>query len=53
MRDAGCELTERGELLSLHQTILRGPQIFQRFRQFAGALPSLSNNRTFSIAITA
>ena len=35
--DAGGELAERGKLFSLHQTILRGPQVFQRFRQLAGA----------------
>ena len=37
MRDAGGELTERGELLRLHQTILRGAQVFQRVCQFARA----------------
>ena len=37
MRDAGGELAERGELLRLHEPVLRGPQIFERARQFAGA----------------
>ena len=37
VRDASGELTERGELLGLHQTILRGPQILQGFSQFARA----------------
>ena len=36
MRDTGGQLTERGELLRLDQAVLRGPQILQRFRQFAG-----------------
>ena len=29
MRDTGGELTERGELLRLHQTVLRRPQIIE------------------------
>ena len=37
VRDAGGELTKRGELLRLHQTILRGAQVLQRRRQFARA----------------
>ena len=37
VRDAGGELTERGELLCLHQAVLRGAQILQRLRQFARA----------------
>ena len=37
VRDAGGQLTERGQLLGLDQAILRGPQVLQRFRQFAGA----------------
>ena len=37
MRDAGGQLAKRGELLRLHQAVLRGPQILQRFRQFARA----------------
>ena len=36
--DAGGELAERGELLGLHQAVLRGPQFLQRLRQFGGAL---------------
>lgn len=35
MRDARGELSERGELLGLHQPVLRRPQLLQRFRQFA------------------
>src|ERR1700676_1462494 len=35
VRDTGGELAERGQLLSLHETILCGPQIFQRSSQFA------------------
>src|SRR5262245_4051106 len=30
------KLTERGELLCLHEAVLRCAQILQRFRQFAG-----------------
>jgi len=30
-------LAKRGELLGLHQPVLRGAQLFQRFPQFAGA----------------
>ena len=37
VRDAGGELTERGEFLRLHQAVLRGAQILQRLRQFARA----------------
>ena len=37
VRDAGGKLAERGELLRLHEPVLRGPQIFERARQFAGA----------------
>ena len=37
VRDAGGELAERGELLRLHQAVLRGAQILQRLRQFARA----------------
>jgi hypothetical protein len=37
MGDTGGQLAERGELLGLHQAILRGAQIVQRFCQFAGA----------------
>ena len=37
MRDAGGQLAERGELFGLHQAVLRGPQVLQRFRQFARA----------------
>src|SRR5450755_3707969 len=33
----GCQLAERGELLGLHQAILRGPQVLQRLRQFTRA----------------
>ena len=36
MRDTGGELTERGELLCLHQTVLCGAQVLQRLHQFAG-----------------
>ena len=37
MCDAGGELAKRGELLRLHQAILRSPQVFQRCGQFARA----------------
>ena len=37
MGDASSQLTQRGKLLSLHQAILRRPQVLQRLRQFAGA----------------
>src|SRR5450759_75268 len=37
VRDAGGQLTERGELLRLDQAVLRSPQVLQRLRQFAGA----------------
>ena len=37
VRDASGELTKRGQLLCLHQAVLRGSQILQRFRQFARA----------------
>ena len=37
MRDAGGQLTKRGELLGLHQAVLRGAQVLQRLRQFARA----------------
>ena len=53
VRDAGGQLAERGELLGLHQAVLRGAQVFQRLRQFARAGLTLSNRRTFSIAIAA
>ena len=36
VRDAGGQLSERGQLLGLHQAVLRGAQFFQRLRQFAG-----------------
>ena len=39
VRDASGELTERGELLRLHQAVLRGAQILQRGSQFARARP--------------
>ena len=35
MRDAGGELTERGELLRLDEAVLRGAEVLQRLRQFA------------------
>ena len=37
MRDASGELTERGELLRLHEAVLCGAQILQRLGQFACA----------------
>ena len=37
MGDTGCELPERSEFLGLHQALLRGAQVFERFREFAGA----------------
>ena len=37
--DAGGELAERRKLFGLHQAILRGAQVFQRFAQIVGALP--------------
>ena len=37
VRDAGSELTERGELLRLDKAVLRGAQILQRCGQFARA----------------
>ena len=37
VRDAGGQLAERGEFLGLHQAVLRGAQVLQRLRQFAGA----------------
>src|SRR5215203_3163044 len=37
MRDAGGQLAERGELLSLDQPLLRGSELLERFRQFPGA----------------
>ena len=37
VRDAGGQLPERGELLRLHQAVLRGAQLLQRLRQFARA----------------
>ena len=37
VRDAGGELTERGELLRLNQAVLCGTQFLQRLRQFARA----------------
>ena len=37
VRDAGGELTKRGELLRLHQAVLRGAQVLQRCGQFARA----------------
>ena len=37
MRDASGELTERGKLLCLYQSVLRRSQLFQRFCQFARA----------------
>ena len=36
VRDAGGELAERGELLRLHEAVLRGPQILERARQLLG-----------------
>ena len=51
--DAGGQLAERGELLGLHQTVLRGAQILQRLRQFLVRVSTLSNSRTFSMAIAA
>ena len=35
VRNAGGELAERGELLRLHQAVLRGAQLLQRLCQFA------------------
>ena len=37
VRDAGGELAERGELLRLHQAVLRSAQVFQRSGQLARA----------------
>ena len=37
VRDAGGQLTERGELLRLHQAVLRGAQVLQRLCQVARA----------------
>ena len=37
VRDAGGQLAERGELLGLDQTVLRGSELLERFRQFPGA----------------
>ena len=36
VRDAGGELAERGELLGLHQPVLRGAQFVERLRQLPG-----------------
>ena len=36
--DAGGELAERGQLLGLHQAILRGAEIFEGQRELPGAL---------------
>ena len=52
VRDAGGQLTERGQLLRLDQAVLRGAQILQRLRQFAGTASTFSNRRAFSIATT-
>jgi hypothetical protein len=37
VRDAGGELAERGELLGLHQAILRGAQFVERSDKLFGA----------------
>ena len=39
VRDAGSELTERGELLRLDQPVLRGAQILQRLRPVRACEP--------------
>src|SRR5450759_1929755 len=41
MRNAGGELAERGQLLGLHQSILRGAQFIERLRQFPGSFLDL------------
>ena len=41
MRDARGELAERGQLLGLHQAILRGAQVVQRLGQVVRALAQL------------
>ena len=53
VRDAGGELAERGELLRLHQAILRGAQVLERRGSSRVRACTSSNRRTFSIAITA
>ena len=53
MRDAGGELAERGELLGLHQAILRGAQIVEGCGSSLVRACTSSNRRTFSMAITA
>src|SRR5262245_6411378 len=37
MRDASGQLTERGQLLRLHQAVLHAAQVLQRFCQFSRA----------------
>ena len=37
MRNTSGQLPERSKLLRLNQAVLGGSQVFQRFRQFAGA----------------
>jgi hypothetical protein len=40
VRDAGGELAERGELLGLHQAVLRGAQVVERLRQLPRCAPA-------------
>ena len=53
VRDAGGELTKRGEFLRLHQAVLRGAQVSSDFASSRVRACTSSNKRTFSIAITA
>ena len=52
MRDAGGQLTKRGELLGLDQAVLGGSQVLQRLANSRVRASTLSNSRTFSIAST-
>ena len=51
--DTRGELAERGQLLGLDQTILRGAQIVKRFRQLARPRLDAFEQATFPMAITA
>jgi hypothetical protein len=51
--NTGGQLAERGELFGLDQPVLRGPQVLQRLASSRVRASTLSNSRTFSIAIAA
>ena len=53
VRDAGGELTERGDFLGLHQAVLRAAEVVERAGSSCVRVWTSSNRRAFSMAMTA